>query len=162
MRSRPPNTRRTTQQIGEIKQDPTAAAAPKVIASRYYQLKTGHAAIGAYLQKIKVQENGTCQGCQAPSETVNHLMFECRQWRSQRRTLRGDLIRARVQYPTAAEEAPEERLFGNKKATKALLTYIANTEIGLRRGHALRELERIRKDNEWGIEALEEEREGEG
>jgi len=33
----------------------------------------------------------------------------------------------------------------------------------VRRGHALRELERIRKDNEWGIEALEEEeREGEG
>ena len=58
--------------------------------------------------------------------------------------------------------APEERLFGNKKATKAMLTYTANTEIGLRRGHALRELERIRKDNEWGIEALEEERGGEG
>ena len=33
--------------------DKVAAKAPKRLASRYYQLKTGHAPIGAYLYRIK-------------------------------------------------------------------------------------------------------------
>jgi len=45
------------------KQDPVVAGAPKKIACRYYQLKTGHAAIGAYLRKIGAQETETCQWC---------------------------------------------------------------------------------------------------
>lgn len=33
--------------------DPTAAVAPKHLTSRYFQLKTGHAAIGAHLHRIQ-------------------------------------------------------------------------------------------------------------
>ncbi|KKA19734.1 hypothetical protein T310_6279, partial [Rasamsonia emersonii CBS 393.64] len=60
------------------RQDPVAAAALKKIASRYYQLKIGHAAIGTYLQKTQARESEACQGCQAPKESVYHLPFECR------------------------------------------------------------------------------------
>ena len=34
------------------KQDPVVAKAPKRVACRFYQLKTGHAAVGAHLQRI--------------------------------------------------------------------------------------------------------------
>jgi hypothetical protein len=60
------------------KQDPTVAAAPKKIASRYYQLKVDHAAIETYLKGIRVQDTEACRGCRAPKESVHHLLFECR------------------------------------------------------------------------------------
>jgi hypothetical protein len=103
------------------KLDPTLAAAPKGIASRYYQLKTGHAAIGAYLQKVQAQESGACHGCQAPSETVYHLLFECREWRRQWGALFRALVKAKVALPTIAEDHPEGRIFGDPRATKAIL-----------------------------------------
>ena len=146
-----------------LRPDPTAAAAPKNIASRYYQLKTGHAATGSYLRKIKAREDSTCRWCRAPDETVHHALFECRQWSTERRKLRGDLTRSKIQYPSTSEDHPEGRLFGNWKATKAILTLIASTEIGMRHGEWLQAAERARKDNEYGIERLdEEERVGEG
>jgi hypothetical protein len=103
------------------KLDPTVAAAPKRIASRYYQLKVGHAAIGAYLKKVQAQESGTCRGCHAPSETVYHLLFECREWRRQRGALYTALEKAKVALPTAAEDHPEGRILGDPRATKAIL-----------------------------------------
>jgi hypothetical protein len=44
------------------KQDPVLAAAPKKLASRFYQLKPGHAAIRPYLQRIGARESKRCQG----------------------------------------------------------------------------------------------------
>jgi Reverse transcriptase-like len=159
MAHKPLRARRAYRVTEGFKQDPTAAAAPNPTASRYYQLKTGHAAVGSYLHKIKAQEDQACQWCRAPHETANHLLFECREWRVQRKTLQGDLIRARVQY-TAAGEVPGGRLFADQKATKALLTFIATTGVGMRCGEEAWEAE-AQRGNEWGIGALEDE-EGEG
>jgi hypothetical protein len=91
-----------------FKPDPAAAAAPKAIVRQYYQSKIGHAAVGAYLHKAKPQEDQACQRSEARTrQSTNHLLFECREWRVQRRALRGDLIRVRVQYPTAVEDIPD-------------------------------------------------------
>jgi hypothetical protein len=145
------------------KQDPVVAKAPKRVARRFYQLKTGHAVVGVHLQRIGAQESASCQWCQAPNETVHHLMFECRQWRSQRRTMYSNLAKARVQCPTAAEDCPEGRLFGDPNASSALLRFLATTSIGCSRDKAIQEAERALRDEEWGLEALDEEAcEGEG
>jgi len=73
------------------------------------------------------------------------------------------LARARVQAPTTVEDCPEGRLFGDPKATGALLELLATTAIGCPRGEAARTAERAQADDEWGIEALDnEEQEGEG
>jgi ribonuclease HI len=144
------------------KLDPVVAAAPKKVASRYYQLKTGHAAIGAYLRKVQARESEVCQGCQAPSETVHHLLFECREWRKQRRALYKALQEVNVALPTAAEDYPAGRLLGDLRATKAVLQFLGDTTIGAPRGEA-QALDRARAEDEWGLEALEEaERGGEG
>ncbi|KAL2012391.1 hypothetical protein VTN00DRAFT_5109 [Thermoascus crustaceus] len=145
------------------KQDPVAAAAPKKIASRYYQLKTGHAAIGTYLKRMQAQESEACRDCQAPKESIHHLLFECRQWRRQRETLYQAMNRAGVATPTATEDHPESRLLGEPKATRALLQFLADTKVGCPPGDHAQAAERARKDNEWGLEALEEaERIGDG
>jgi ribonuclease HI len=141
------------------KLDPALAAAPKRIASRYYQLKMGHAAVGAYLQKVQARESGACRGCQAPSETVHHLLFECREWRRQRGTLFRALVKAKVALPTIAEDHPEGRIFGDLRATKAILQFLTNTTIGTHQG-ANQALHRANTGDEWGLAALEEEERG--
>jgi hypothetical protein len=142
--------------------DPALTVAPKRIASRYYQLKIGHAAIGAYLQKVQAQESGACRGCQAPSETVYHLLFECREWRRQRGALYRALVKANIALPTAAEDHPEGRIFGDPRATKAILQFLTDTTSGTHQG-ADQALHRANKGDEWGLDALEEaERGGEG
>lgn len=86
---------------------------------------------------------------------MHHLLFECRQWRQQRKALYQALGRARIPVPTAAEDYPEGRLFGDPRATKALLQLLATTAIGCLPGEAARAAEKAQQDNERGLEALE-------
>ena len=143
------------------KQDPVLAAAPKKLASRFYQLKSGHAAVGPYLQRIGARESEVCQGCRAPKESVRHLLLECREWRRPRRAMFKALRKAGVDLPLA-EGSPEERLLGDPRATKAVLNFLANTTVACPQGTE-REAARVGRDDEWGLEALEEaERTGQG
>ena len=65
--------------------------------------------------------------------------------------------------PSAAENHPEGRLLGEPKAAKPLLEFLSDTNIALSSGHARQATEQVVKDDEWGLEALEEaERTGEG
>ena len=47
--------------------------APKKYASRYYQLKVGHGAVGTFLVRIRVIETPECWWCGATEQTVEHL-----------------------------------------------------------------------------------------
>ena len=144
------------------KMDPIAAAAPKRIARRFFQLKVGHAAIGTYLARIKARDSEICQGCHQDRETVRHLLFECREWRRQRDSLYKALKQAKVALPIAAEEHLEGRILGDPRATKAILQFLGDTKVG-NPGGDTRALERAQVDNEQGWTALEEaKREGLG
>ena len=57
--------------------------------------------------------------------------------------------------PTAAEEHPQGRLLGEPRATKAMLQFLASTSIALPQAHLQRTMEKARRDDEWGLEALE-------
>ena len=63
--------------------------APKHIASRYYQLLSGHAAIGPYLKdEIRNTDDGQCWWCRAGKrQTRHHLFTECKVWGPQIRKL---------------------------------------------------------------------------
>lgn len=156
-------TQRKYRPHGRWQLDPIAAAAPKALASRLFQLKTGHAPVGAYLYRIQARDTAACQGCGTPNETVHHALFECRKWRHQRSKLYRALERAGVAKPSAAENHPAGRLLGEPKATKLLLEFLSDTNIALSGGHAQQVAEQAVKDDKWGLEALEEaERTGEG
>ncbi len=62
-------------------------SAPKEYASRYYQLKVGHDAVGTYLARIKVIETPKCWWCEVAEQTVEHLYTRCHKWKKQRRRL---------------------------------------------------------------------------
>jgi hypothetical protein len=135
------------------KQDPILAAAPKKLASRVYQLKSGHAAIGPYLQRIGARDSKRCHGRQAPEESVRHLLLECREWRTPRENMAKALRKAGVEMPPSAESAPEERLLGGPRATKAALGFLAETTVACPQG-AERETSRAHREDEWGLGAL--------
>ncbi|EEA24632.1 conserved hypothetical protein [Talaromyces marneffei ATCC 18224] len=131
--------------------DRVAAKAPKRVASRYYQLKTGHAPIGTYLHRIKARDSPECRACGELRERVSHILFECRGRRGPQRILYKGLADAGVPLPTAAEDAPEARLFSEPKATTALLQFVASANLFWDQEQAAREAE---LGDHWGWEAL--------
>jgi len=69
------------------KPDPTVAKANKRLASRFYQLKTGHCLTGQYLAWTTRRPDATCWWCQYKIQTREHLFKNCPQWKSQQKTL---------------------------------------------------------------------------
>jgi len=59
----------------------------KHLASRFYQLKTGHCLTGRYLAWSTRRPDATCLWCQYKIQTREHLFKNCPQWKSQQRTL---------------------------------------------------------------------------
>ncbi|EED23617.1 conserved hypothetical protein [Talaromyces stipitatus ATCC 10500] len=133
--------------------DPVAGKAPKRLASRYYQLKTGHAPIGTYLHRIGQRESPECQACKEPHETVRHVLFGCRGRRTGRRALYRALEKAGVPLPTAAEESPEARLFAEPIVTQGLLQFMAEANLFNDNERTAREAE---SSDAWGWDTLEE------
>jgi hypothetical protein len=123
--------------------DKAAGRAPKRIASRYYQLKIGHAPIGAYLHRIKARDSQECKACGAIRETVFHILFECRAHHKARKELYRGLVSAGVPLPTAAEASPEARLFSEPKATAVLLQFVSNANLFQDREQAAKEADRV-------------------
>jgi len=64
--------------------DSTPAKASKAVASRVYQLRTGHALIGPYLKKIGKRASDTCWWCDREvMQSRRHLFKSCKKWKSQ-------------------------------------------------------------------------------
>jgi len=69
------------------KPDPTMARAHKRLASRFYQLKTGHCLTGQYLAWTTRRPDATCWCIDTKIWTREHLFKNCPQWKSQQKTL---------------------------------------------------------------------------
>ena len=136
--------------------DPVVLLAAKPLASRFFQLKSGHVTIGAHLHRIHARERPACEKGDAPTVTVQHVLFECRAWQHLRIQLYRALDRAGVARPSAAEECPEGRPLGESKATAAILQFLATTKTALTQDHHLALAEQARRDDEWELENLEE------
>jgi len=58
----------------------------KSLATRFYQLKCGHASIGAYLKQFGPREDYKCWWCGGMvGETREHLIHQCSRWKYQQR-----------------------------------------------------------------------------
>src|SRR5271154_29236 len=138
-----------------LKLDPIVSEAKKSLAKRFYQLKLGHAITATYLYRIKRVDTPKCWWCTATKQDIDHLLFECRQWRKERRTLYSDLRRLGVYTPRKSEKSPRDRLFNTSKATRPILDYIKATEIGYRPGEREEEVEEWRRLDRWDLDRLE-------
>jgi len=59
------------------KPDPTVAKANRRLASRFYQMKTGHCLTGQYLAWITRRPDASCWWCQYKIQTREHLFKNC-------------------------------------------------------------------------------------
>ena len=130
-------------------------SAPKKYASRYYQLKVGHGAVGTFLVTIKVIETPECWWCGATEQTVEHLYARCRKWRKQRRKLVRELEKEDIKWQPQVERKWLAELLRDEKAVIPLLNYLKTTGIGGREGARERELEWERRNNQAGEDLLE-------
>jgi hypothetical protein len=122
--------------------------ARKSVASRYLQLKSGHAIIGTHLLRIGKVQDARCWWCSSSRQTVEHVLLECRKWRRERATM----IRKLSTKNITISETPDRRniriLFGDN-ATMDVLEFIEKTEVGKRLA-----VESDRADS-WDVERLD-------
>lgn len=57
----------------KTKMDPVLGKAKKLYTTRFYQLKTGHGAIGTFLERIGVVESAECCWCGDKEQSVMRL-----------------------------------------------------------------------------------------
>jgi len=69
------------------KPDGTTAESTKRLASRYYQLKTGHAHTGQCLHWAKARPSAQCWWHQCPSQMRDHLPKVCTERKTQQKVL---------------------------------------------------------------------------
>jgi len=99
------DTKRLRQTTG-----PTPAKAPKRIAARFYQLKTGHALTATHLKWVKLLEDDQCWWCCRSRQTREHLFKNCNRWRAQHKAMW-----ARVEKDTKRKWRMAEVLFADER-----------------------------------------------
>ena len=135
--------------------DPLLGKAKKVYASRFYQLKVGHGAIGTFLKRIGAAETAECWWCGAAEQSVVHLYTKCRKWRAERRALKKNLRNeAGIQWQRRPEKKWLAELLADRHAVGPLLEFLKNTEVGSREGAAEKEEEWERRRDREGEDML--------
>jgi hypothetical protein len=131
----------------------------KPFVKRFYQLKLGHAITASYLYRIKKLDSKRCWWCNATNQDIDHLFFECRRWRRQKRILYKDLRRMGILIPTAAEERFKNRLFNTPKAVTPILGFLSTTDVRRRPEEREEEKEWHSRLDRWDLDRLKEEEE---
>ena len=96
--------------------------APKPTAGRCYQLLSGHAAIGPYLEdNIRKTDDDRCWWCGGGKrQTRHHLFTECRAWMPQIRRLWKGIGKA---HGRKHPRAPSGEWLWREKSTEAVLAF---------------------------------------
>jgi hypothetical protein len=120
------------------KPDENAMKAPKRLATRYYQLKIGHAVIGTHLKRINTIQDDRCWWCNdGERQTVRHLLKFCQKWRREREAL--SKIKKNLWYHHAMAY-----MFEDKDSTEHILQFLRTTEVGNRMKEKEREQREMR------------------
>ena len=106
---------------------PPRAKGPR---GRYYQLHSGHAFIGNYLcDKIKKLPTNKCwwRG-KGARQSQHHLFVKCEEWKPQ-----GKEMWSRVRRPCGCKHhrEPAIRALFDERATRAVLTFLRETKVGI-------------------------------
>ena len=102
--------------------------ASKAVASRYYQLRTGHALIGPSLKKIGKRASDTCWWCdRRVKQSREHLFKSSKKWKSQQA-----ILWAEVQKKTKKRKGQIQisELFVEEKCSPAVVDFLRSTGVG--------------------------------
>ena len=98
----------------------------KEIASRYYQLLSGHAAVAEHLVRVGQATSSECFWCgSGERQTRYHLLVKCRRWTPEIKKMW-----QRVRLESGWGGAPSvRRLFGDERNVKAILGFLERTKV---------------------------------
>ena len=140
--------------IDKQKPDATVAKANKRLASRFYQLKTGHCLTGQYLTWTTRRPDATCWWCQYKIQTREHLFKNCPQWKSQQKTLWATVLEETHKLPgplLGRDRTSIAELLTDERSSQAVLDFLATTDVGRASGLpvASEEEDAASESSEW-------------
>jgi hypothetical protein len=98
---------------------PGSNATSKRLASRYYQLKMGHAITGEHLKRINSTKDNRCWWYNnGDRQTMKHLIKDCHKWRKEREKLKKEINTA------IWNDKGTEHIFADRKNTPAILKFL--------------------------------------
>jgi len=107
--------------------DSVVAGSTKGLASRFYQLKTGHCRTGQYLHWTKARPTAQCWWCRCPTQTRDHLLKGCPRWKGQQKTLWKEVWKE-TGRGKRWWKAPE--LFADRRCGQVVLDFLSSTDVG--------------------------------
>jgi hypothetical protein len=128
------------------KPDGVVAGSSKRLASRFYQLKTGHCLTGQYLHRTKSRPTTECWWCESGTQTCDHLFKECAEWRGQQKTLWAEV---RKETGRGKRCWKVRDLLADERCS-TVLDFLATTDVG-RRVPAPAEEDAQSEVSEWGL-----------
>jgi ribonuclease HI len=111
------------------KPDGAVAGSSKRLASRFYQLKTGHCLTGQHLHRTKSRPTPQCWWCASETQTRDHLFKECVEWRGQQKTLWAEV---RKETGRGKRRWKVRELLADERCSRAVLDFLATTDVGRR------------------------------
>jgi len=109
------------------KPDSTVAGSTKRLASRYQQLKTGHARTGQYLHLAKARPTAQCWWCRCPSQTRDHLFKVCPEWKMQQKILWAEVLKETKRWKS---RWTVRDLLADGRCAQAVLDFLSSTDVG--------------------------------
>jgi hypothetical protein len=109
------------------KPDRVVAGSPKGLASRFYQLRTGHCLTGQYLNWTKSRPTPQCWWCRYRTQTRDHLLKECPEWKPQQKTL---WVEMKKETGIWKQRWKVRDLLADGRCSRAVLDFLSATDVG--------------------------------
>jgi hypothetical protein len=109
------------------KPDGVVAGSSKRLASRFYQLKTGHALTGQHLHRTKSRPTPQCWWCVSGVQTRDHLFKECAEWTGQQRILWAEVRKETGKWKSRWKV---QDLLADERCNRAVLDCVSTSDVG--------------------------------
>jgi len=105
----------------------------KLLAARFYRLKSRHAPTGVYLKRFGHRDDDTCWWCAGTvtqTQTREHLFRHCSRWRNQQKALWKAVGKATGWKAGRCRHVQVSELFSVEECDQAVMDFLAATEVG--------------------------------
>jgi len=151
-------TRKKYKMPAKQKPDGTVAGSSKRLASRFYQLKTGHCLTGQHLNWTKNRPTPQCWWCASETQTRDHLFKECAEWRDQQKILWAEVKKETGRWKSRWKVRD---LLADERCSKPVLDFLSTTDVG-RLAPALADEDAQSEVSEWELRERREREEERG
>jgi len=109
--------------------DSTVAGSTKRLASRYYQVKTGHCLSGQYLHWTKNRPTPQCWRCRYQIQTRERLFKVSPEWNARQKILWAEVRKETGMWKSRWKLRD---LLADERCSQAVLDFLTATEVGRR------------------------------